>query len=323
MQIEIFDVGHGQCAVITSPNGQRLMIDCGARWDEQTFWTPSLHHLQQTLGLLIVTNLDEDHLNDFDFVIQHCTIPWIISSPTIGAREFALLKKDGMGSGAKAFANWLARPRVANALYPLPPQPDFGPVAVRWYWNPYVPGYLDTTNDLSVVVVVQYGPFKIVFTGDLEAAGWRNLLRNQSFLADIATVAVLVASHHGRESGCCTELFDVVRPEIVIISDDEHKYESQDTADWYRNRCRGIPYTQNPFERRYVMTTRKDGSMRIDVGQDGRWLLTPVQVRQFRRSSAGTTTNLGVSALAGLSSNSLGVALGVQPPLSSLLRLVR
>ena len=46
MRIEIFDVGHGQCAVMTSPNSQRMMIDCGTRWGEQRFWAPSLHYFR-------------------------------------------------------------------------------------------------------------------------------------------------------------------------------------------------------------------------------------------------------------------------------------
>jgi beta-lactamase superfamily II metal-dependent hydrolase len=273
-------IGHSQCAVITSPNGQRMMVDCGTRWGDEHFWTPSLQYFRGSA----VTNLDEDHLADFGFMIEHCTIPWIASYPSVGAREFALLKRDGMGSGAKAFANWIARPKQINVLYPPPVQPNFGPVRIQWYWNPYAPGRFDTTNNLSLAVFVQYGPFKIAFTGDLEAEGWRGMLRNQSFLQELMTTTVLVASHHGRESGCCTEVFDLLRPEIVILSDDERQYESQETDAWYRARCRGIPHVHNPAERRYVMTTRKDGSMQIDVGPDGRWLLNPVQVRDWPRT---------------------------------------
>ena len=90
MRIEIFDVGHGQCAVMTSPNGQRMMIDCGTRWGEQRFWTPSLHYFRTAFALLSVTNLDEDHLSDFAFMMQHCTIPWIASNPTAGSVPWAI-----------------------------------------------------------------------------------------------------------------------------------------------------------------------------------------------------------------------------------------
>lgn len=43
MRIEIFDVGHGHCMVLTAPNGRRMMLDCGQRWDERTFWTPGIY----------------------------------------------------------------------------------------------------------------------------------------------------------------------------------------------------------------------------------------------------------------------------------------
>jgi len=151
-------------------------------------------------------------------------------------------------------------------------------------------------------VIVQFGAFKIVFAGDLEVSGWRRMLASPEFRRDLLGTNVFVASHHGRESGCCTELFDWLHPEIVIISDDERQYDSQDTDDWYRNRCIGAACIANPFERRYVLTTRKDGSMRIDANADGRWTLVPVTVRDWpRKPVPAPSLNFGLDALPPLS----------------------
>ena len=138
------------------------------------------------------------------------------------------------------------------------------------------------TNDLSLAVVVQFGAFKIVFTGDLEVGGWRRLLTMPEFRADLLRTTVFVASHHGRESGCCTELFELIRPQLVIISDDEHQYESQDTNAWYRSRCTGAVFANNALERRYVATTRKDGSMRLDIDAN-QWTIQRVKVSDWPR----------------------------------------
>ena len=73
MRIDIFNVGHGQCAVITAPNGRRMMLDCGDRWGDDRFWTPSLHFFRQTIDLLALMNLDEDHFRDFKNVMHDCT----------------------------------------------------------------------------------------------------------------------------------------------------------------------------------------------------------------------------------------------------------
>jgi hypothetical protein len=75
--------------VITAPNGRRMMLDCGDRWGDDRFWTPSLHFFRQTIDLLALMTLDEDHLSDFKNVMQDCTVPWILSNPTVGPREFA------------------------------------------------------------------------------------------------------------------------------------------------------------------------------------------------------------------------------------------
>ena len=313
MRIEIFDVGHGHCAVITAPNGRRIMLDCGHRWGDDGFWTPSLHYFGQTISLLGLLNLDEDHLSDFQGMIEDCKVSWLLTNPTVGAREFAVLKSDGMGSGAKAFARWLNAPKgMTGAL-----QPDFGLVAIKWYYLRYSPCEVNTTNDLSLVVIVKFGAFKIVFAGDLEVSGWRRMLASPEFRRDLLGTNVFVASHHGRESGCCTELFDWLHPEIVIISDDERQYDSQDTDDWYRNRCIGAACIANPSERRHVLTTRKDGSMRIDANADGRWNLLPITVRDWpRKPLPAPSLNLGLNALPplGFGNNALAALLTPTPP---------
>jgi hypothetical protein len=141
------------------------------------FLDPFAAFLPADHDLLALMNLDEDHLRDFKNVMHDCTVPWVLSNPTVGPREFAALKKDGMGPGAQAVAAWLAQ--LKN---PFPgPQPDFGDVQIRWYYPFFVPGAENKTNDLSLAVIAQFGAFKILFAGDLEVAGWRRLLTIPSF----------------------------------------------------------------------------------------------------------------------------------------------
>jgi beta-lactamase superfamily II metal-dependent hydrolase len=215
MRVEIFDVGHGQCAVVTSPNGRRMMIDCGIRLKDGRFWSPSLHFRGEFFDLLALSNLDEDHICGFDSMLERTRIGQILSNPSIGALELSRLKKDGMGAGARAVATWLANPG------PPAPFPDFGPAKIRWYCNSFFSGVANETNDLSLVIVIEYCGFKIVFSGDMEAAGWQRLLCDPSFCCDLVGTSIFVASHHGRENGQCAELFNWVWPELIVIADDE------------------------------------------------------------------------------------------------------
>jgi len=280
VKVEIFDVNHGQCAVATSPNGQRIMADCGDRLSDGRWWAPSMHYCGQSVALLALMNLDEDHLSNFPLLTKYISVGQILTNHTIGARELQLLKPQGMGRGTGAVYDWMANP-----FRGLPaPLPDFGPVRVWWYYNHFIQGVTEDTNDLSLVLFIQYGRFKIVFSGDMEERGWRRLLLLCPQLRlDLMGTNVFVASHHGRESGCSAELFEFFRPELVIISDAERQYGTQETDDWYRQRCLGIPVI-GTSDRRYVMTTRSDGSMQIDVAPDGRWTIRPVPVPDWELS---------------------------------------
>jgi hypothetical protein len=310
MRVEIFDVGHGQCAVITSPNGRRLMIDCGSRLRNDRFWSPSLHFWGECIDLLALSNLDEDHICSFDFMLRSARIGQILSNPTVGVQELSGLKKDGMGAGARAIASWMANPFKA----PPAPLPDFGPAKIRWYYNPFVPRITNETNDLGLVVVIECFGFKIIFSGDMEKAGWQRLLRNPTFCYDLYGTNIFVASHHGRENGQCAELFTGLRPEIIIISDDEKKYESQETDSWCAERCTGAIVIADPKQRRYVMTTRRDGSMQIDVASDGSWTLRPLQVQDWPvtpPSPSRSASGLGLLSKVDPGSKSVPTGLGL------------
>lgn len=266
MQIERFDVGHGHCSVMTAPNGTRLMLDCGSKWSEDEFWTPSLHYYKQSIGALVPLNLDEDHIKDFGEVLKDCGVRVVITNPSIGPNEFKRLKEEPLNTGAEAYLKWLNAPKGVG----IPASVDFRPVEVRWYWNNYG-GECKTTNNLSLAVVCQFGNFKILFAGDLEANGWCGLLNLPQFVQEVRGINVFVASHHGRKSGCHDAVFKLMKPEVVVITDDEKQYETQDTDAWYRARCHGVPILSNPQKRRHVLTTRSDGSMKINANADGTW----------------------------------------------------
>ena len=74
-------------------------------------------------------------------------------------------------------------------------------------------------NNHSVVTVLEYSRIKVLIPGDNESASWEELLNRDDFVAAITGTHVLVASHHGRESGFHSPLFDHFTPTITLISD--------------------------------------------------------------------------------------------------------
>ena len=67
-----------------------------------------------------------------------------------------------------------------------------------------------------------------------------------------------VASHHGRESGYCKEVFDYCNPNAVIFSDGPIVHDTQKMADTYGQHAKGIQFNGHC---RRVLSTRKDGTL--------------------------------------------------------------
>jgi len=275
MRIEIHDVGHGGCTVITGPSGHRLMLDCGL--NNHQSWFPSVAYHGERIDTLMLMNLDEDHCEDLSYLWASCTLGAIVSNPSVSAPALRAMKAEcGMRDGVSTAADILQL--FGNGLIG---DWSHGLGGVQWhaFWNRYGSDFEDT-NNLSLAVFVRFGGFTILFGGDLECAGWRGLLLNRDFCALLPTVNVYVASHHGRENGCSEEMFGLFRPQLTIFSDGRKQHGTQETNNWYASRTAGIPDYSKPrglFGQplRKVMTTRSDGTITIDVEQHGRYHVTP------------------------------------------------
>lgn len=264
MRLEIFDVEHGQCALLTDGNGQRLMLDCGH--NSATGWRPSTHLAGMgvdTLDWLVVTNYDEDHVSDLPNLLSAVDVRLLRRNKTVNGNDLRRLKSEhGCGNGIDALADMIGR-----FTGPATNVPSFGGMTLTAFHNNY-PTDFDDENNLSLVTILSWPNFKICFPGDMEKAGWQKLLEREDFRTAMSDVHVLVASHHGRESGCCDELFSrtLMKPQIVIISDGDIQYKSQATVNWYGSKATGLAFNGS---NRNVFTTRSDGKINFDISATG------------------------------------------------------
>jgi beta-lactamase superfamily II metal-dependent hydrolase len=101
MELQIFDVEHGACALLTADNGTRLMIDCGH--NATTGWKPGTYLRSKnisTLEMLAVTNYDEDHASGADDLFRNINVKWLWRNPSVSGTTLKKLKSDaGMGPG--------------------------------------------------------------------------------------------------------------------------------------------------------------------------------------------------------------------------------
>lgn len=259
MEVRIFDVSHGFCAYLTADNGNVMLFDCGH--NERTNFRPSSYLPQNrctAIEHLIIHNFDQDHVSDLPNLLDVLSVQVLYRNRSISPETLTALKLE---NGPITCAMQAAIDLHSNYIHEVPSAPVFPNIEFECFHNSY-PAFTDT-NNLSLVAFVHYDGMGIIFPGDLEKAGWEKLLEIQNFRNHLARVNIFVASHHGRESGYCEDVFNYCSPDIVIISDKEIVHETQKNN--YASHATGVPWNGGP-ERRYVLTTRADGMITINKG---------------------------------------------------------
>jgi beta-lactamase superfamily II metal-dependent hydrolase len=257
MRLTVHNVGHGSCISLVHENGNVMLWDCGHSEDNR----PSLFLPAQgirTIHKLFITNYDEDHISDLPNLRVTLNIPELTRNRSITTQELHALK---LQSGPISAAMQSMLDMHSNYIHPVPaPPPDFPRVEISHYYNPYGATYPDT-NNISLVTFVTCGGTKFIIPGDVENKGWLGLLAQPGFITDLSDVSVFIASHHGRESGYCSDVFDYCSPDVVVFSDSNIQHATQEMSSTYANHARGMQFDGTT---RYVVSTRNDGNLYWD-----------------------------------------------------------
>ncbi len=261
-----WNVQHGSAALIQTPNGQQIAIDLGAGEG----FSP-LRHMKFQMGVnrldkVVVTHPHMDHIEDvlnFDLLDprillrpNHLTADDISSGHSTVAPEAVeiyqkYLEIDGRYTEPlKAIDN----PSLAT---------NNGGVSILHFFPSRSPK--TNLNNHSIVTVIEYQGVKILSPGDNESPSWEELLANGSFTESIRGTHVLVAPHHGRESGFHTGLFDYISPLVTIISDGRTVDTSATSR--YSTNTRGwrVQRRSGSDEDRKCVTTRNDGTIEVII----------------------------------------------------------
>jgi beta-lactamase superfamily II metal-dependent hydrolase len=284
LEFFFWDVQHGHATYVRTPNGRHIAVDLGTGSYSTKHEFSPLRHLRTKYGVkhldyVIITHPHRDHIDDiFEFGEMtpktllrpgHLTEADIVAGnkPTDSAKVRKYLEisnsynapvTPGTDSDASASAHW-------------------GGVKISYF----VPKQCDrkNLNNHSIVTVFEYAGMKAVLPGDNEKPSWLELLKDSQFCAATINSDVLLAPHHGRDAGYCTELMDHVKPRVVVISDGPEgetsvteKYGSKIAQ--HRTNGWKCFYKNSTWDERFCVTTRCDGLIRVQLGQNqsGRYL---------------------------------------------------
>ena len=253
MKFEILNVEHGFAAYAVASDGSVLLFDCG----HSRTCHPSDYLSKQgirTIRRLFITNYDEDHISDLPNVRRNLDVEILTRNYSLTSSQLRRLKTPPISGAMTSLLDMIDSYTGEVSMEQLEP-PGLG---AQIFQNNY-PTFTDT-NNLSLLTFLDVGPVSFVLPGDLECAGWLVLLKNSQVCRMLESVKVFVASHHGRESGYCKEVFDYCRPSLVVMSDGPVEYDTQKMARTYGQHATGEWFNgSSGREWRKVVTTRHDG----------------------------------------------------------------
>lgn len=284
MEIIIFDVGNASCNYICSPNKYAMMIDCGSSIEKQNpvdfikqlnssngemFRSkPFVTSMGRSypLALLHITHPDDDHVRNSERVYKELT-PYLLNrtytehyddSNSINKDYVEKLDKVYRGSNPEP-VNWGFE---SNITFSIPIDTVKATPKLR----------SKVRNNSSIIRYIKYNNIKILFAGDLETAGWEWLAENNSHFSTLMRngVDVLVAPHHGHDSGFPKALFNLTGnvKTIILSKDSEASKEGSDVYSGYSNYADGVNYHNLSDNKSYtgkVLTTRSNGNVYILV----------------------------------------------------------
>ncbi len=255
MRFEILNVEHGFCAYAIGGDGGVLLFDCGhGSVNRPSTYLPARGITN--IRRFFVTNYDEDHISDLLAVRRSLYIEVLTRNASMTGSDIRSLKTPPISSAMNELLGMIDS--FTSVVGPQQLEP--AGLKVWLYYNDY-PMFTDT-NNLSLLTFLDVGHVSFVLGGDLERAGWLALLQNPHVRNLLGRVDVFVASHHGRESGYCPEVFDYCKPRLIVMSDGPIQHDTQLMAGTYaQHAVGGILSTPSGQENRKVVTTRKDGNI--------------------------------------------------------------
>ena len=203
LQVHYIDVGQAD-SILLICDGEYLLIDAGEKDSNDTV----THYLSDlgitSLDLIIATHAHSDHIGDMADVLQ------AIPAEVVWYPDYR--------HGTKAETNFLTAATNCGAdLY----QPELGQTyelgsATVTVLGP-VKEYTDP-NDMSIVVMVQHGQTRFLFTGDMENvdAAENDLIAYWG--EDALKADVLKVGHHGARTSTSYHFLRSVMPEYAVIS---------------------------------------------------------------------------------------------------------
>ena len=245
LEITCLDVGQGDSALLRLPDGVSCLVDGGSS-SESKIWKYRIgqavkYYGVRTLDYVFLSHADEDHINGVEEYLQEyelgfagenvhgVTLKNLVLPPTAEPEDFeklcGLAREKGVRILQMEAGDWIGdrpaqeTPGVGNGSAQVGLGAGGCTVQENTRWSitclaPDADALTGDRNENSMVLLLQYGEFRMLFTGDLEGTAEQRLAASEEDLS----ADVLKVGHHGSRNASSEEFLAQVSPQIAVIS---------------------------------------------------------------------------------------------------------
>ena len=210
VEIVFLDVGQGDALAIRSPGGRWILVDTGPRG--RTYDAGArvvLPYLRRRgvarLEALVLTHPDLDHIGGAEAIVQALDVGYVVDPSQATGKDAYL---GVLEAASRHRVPWLEARRDVSIML------DGVEVSVLYPDGPTPTSYRGTdSNAQSVVLLVRYGEFEALLTGDAPVDV------EEAILDDLPSdLEVLKVGHHGSNTSTSALLLARTSPELAVIS---------------------------------------------------------------------------------------------------------
>lgn len=222
LKIYFIDVGQGDCTLIITPKGKKILID-GGEGKNEILLPYLLDRGINKIDYIIISHFDNDHCNGLIEVMEKIKVGKVIVSKQPGESE--------------EYRNILEIIKRKNIEAYVVKAQDRITIEKDLYINILNPAGKLEFNDLNnnaMVAKIIYKNFSMLFTGDIEKAEENIAQKYKNNLKS----TILKVAHHGSKTSTNEEFLKYVEPQIALIGVGENNkfgHPNQQTIEKLKN----------------------------------------------------------------------------------------
>lgn len=216
LKVYFIDVGQGDCSLVISPYGKKILIDGGGSKEvsnfdvgENTILPFLLHKGVTNIDIVMISHFDADHCNGLISILE-----------SINVKKVVISKQASISEEYLKFVNIIKERKIPVQIVKRGDKINIDKQSYFEILHPAEELMDDQKGGLninSIVAKLVYKTskekFRTLFTGDIEEKGEQELLNKEIELQS----EVLKVGHHGSKSSTTENFLDKVNPKIALI----------------------------------------------------------------------------------------------------------